>query len=559
MFLTDDELYQRILEKKLLDEKKLALVKAETERSKRSLLTEILDSGLLSEEQIGRIESEKLNIPFIDLSKISISEELFHILPERIVRKQRVVIFSRDQNVIKVAMVNPTRSDIVAMIGKKTGMKIEVYLATKSDIDRYLQLFRRDLQKAVDILLKEDSGRIRKPGVDDPPVANIVELLISTAYEEHSSDIHIEPQENDSVIRLRIDGILQESLRVSKLLHDRIVTRIKVLSNLRTDEHLSAQDGKMKLMIEESRLDIRVSIVPIVDGEKVVLRLLASNMKHYSLSDLGMSKSDLEKVTRAYNKSYGMILSTGPTGSGKTTTIYSILKILNSPEKNITSIEDPVEYRILGANQIQVNTKTNLTFANGLRSILRQDPNVIFVGEIRDNETAGIAVNAALTGHLVLSTLHTNDAATALPRLTDMKVEEFLVASTVTVIIAQRLVRKICQGCKSPTETDVADLQRFFSAELMSKVFPDGVHLFKGTGCKLCRNTGYNGRLGLYEVLEVTPSIRKLIVEKTDADIISQAAHQEGMVPMIEDGLTKVAQGLTTISELLRVTKAEFI
>jgi type II secretory ATPase GspE/PulE/Tfp pilus assembly ATPase PilB-like protein len=341
--------------------------------------------------------------------------------------------------------------------------------------------------------------------------------------------------------------------------HDRIISRIKVLSNLRTDEHMSAQDGKMTAHMEEEDLDIRVSILPVTQGEKAVLRLLSSHSREYTLSNLGMSPADLKKVTKAFSRSYGMILSTGPTGSGKTTSIYAILKILNTREKNIMTIEDPVEYRIGGANQVHVNAKTNLTFANGLRSILRQDPNVIFVGEIRDSETAGIAVNAALTGHLVLSTLHTNDAATAIPRLTDMKVEPFLVASTVNVIIAQRLVRQICSSCKIEEKIQAIEIVKHFPIELVEKHFGKltEITIFKGKGCKICRNTGYTGRVGLFEVLEVTKGIRVLISEKADSDIIAQAAIKEGMETMLDDGLKKVATGVTTIEEVIRVTKVE--
>ncbi|MCX6793904.1 MAG: GspE/PulE family protein, partial [Candidatus Gottesmanbacteria bacterium] len=284
-----------------------------------------------------------------------------------------------------------------------------------------------------------------------------------------------------------------------------------------------------------------------------------SRSREYTLQDLGMSDKDLQKVTAAYNKSYGMILSTGPTGSGKTTSIYAILKILNTREGNITTIEDPVEYRIKGANQVQVNSKTNLTFANGLRSILRQDPNIIFVGEIRDNETAGIAVNAALTGHLVLSTLHTNDAATAIPRLTDMKVEPFLVASTVNIIIAQRLIRKICDMCKTTQPITQQELTKHLPADIVKKHFGDQneITLYKGKGCKICHNTGYTGRVGVFEVLEVGKEIRRLITERNDSDVIDKAAIDEGMTTMLDDGLDKVRKGLTTVEEVIRVTKVE--
>ena len=347
-------------------------------------------------------------------------------------------------------------------------------------------------------------------------------------------------------------------LVLPKKLHEQIITRIKVLASLRTDEHMAPQDGKMRISLVEEELDIRASILPIVYGEKIVCRLLASRFRQFSLVDLGMRDSDLKKVTNGFKKSFGMVLSTGPTGSGKTTSIYSILKIINSREKNITTIEDPVEYRMKGVNQIQANPKANLTFASGLRSILRQDPNIIFVGEIRDSETASIAVNAALTGHLVLSTLHTNDAATALPRLSDMGVEPFLIASTVNVIVAQRLLRKICEMCKSSIDIKRQDFLKNLPSEIVTKHFgeKENIRVYKGQGCPVCHHTGYAGRVGVFEVLDVTNNIRKLITQKADADVIlSQAIKDNDMTTMLDDGLIKVKQGTTTIEEVLRVTK----
>ena len=315
----------------------------------------------------------------------------------------------------------------------------------------------------------------------------------------------------------------------------------------------------MRIALEDEEIDVRVSILPVTEGEKAVLRILSSKFRKFSLVDLGMNEKDLKKVTTAYGKSYGMILSTGPTGSGKTTSIYAIVKLLNTREKNITTIEDPAEYRIKGVNQINVNTKTNLTFANGLRSILRQDPNIIFVGEIRDSETAGIAVNASLTGHLVLSTLHTNDAATALPRLIDMNVEPFLVASTVNVIIAQRLVRKICEICKGTRIITREELLKNLPEEAINKYVgnKNDVTIYQGAGCKICHGTGYSGRIGVFEVLEITKNIRDLITKRQDADVILQKAIEEGMTTMLDDGLEKVLKGLTTIEEVLRVTKIQ--
>ncbi len=560
MILPDNQLGDLVVKSKLVTPQQLTEALEYVKRNNSTLEEALVEKGFVKDEQLGQVVAAEFKVPFVDLSKTSISEEVFSLIPSTIARKQKAIAFYRGPDGIKVALANPKRTEVLQQLAKKTGSKVIGYYATFRDIQNTLHIFKKDLQVEVDNLLKEDIGH--KPGdLDDPPVAKIVDLLIYSAYEEKASDIHIEPEEHGSLIRFRIDGMLQDVLTVSKYLHDRMITRIKVLSNLRTDEHLSAQDGKMRIPLEEENLDIRVSILPIVEGEKSVLRLLSSRSRQYSLQSLGMNEVDLKKVYNAYSKSYGMILSTGPTGSGKTTSIYSILKVLNTREKNITTVEDPVEYRIKGANQVQVNVKTNLTFANGLRSILRQDPNIVFVGEIRDAETAGIAVNAALTGHLVVSTLHTNDAATAIPRLTDMKVEPFLVASTLTVIVAQRLVRHICDACKTSYTVEYDELIKNFPPDVIKRNIGSKktITVYKGQGCKICRNTGYTGRLGLFEVLEVSKTIRSLITQRKDADVIADAAIAEGMKTMQDDGIAKIIQGMTTIEEVLRVTKAEFV
>ncbi len=559
--LPDEELALLVVKAKLADEKKVADARQYAKNTNCSLHEALLENAVVADEQLGQAIAASLKIPFVTLGKMTITEEVFNIIPPVISRKQKAVCFARDAKGIKVALASPNKKTIVEMVAKKTGQPVIVHLATLQDIRNTLHIFKPDLQATVNDLLKEDIGVTEGEILEDPPVVKLVDLLINSAYEEKASDIHVEPEETNTLVRFRIDGLLTDMLQVPKYLHDRIITRIKVLSNLRTDEHLAAQDGKMRIRLEEEHLDIRVSIIPVADGEKTVLRLLSSRSRQYTLSDLGMSESDLKKVTNAYTKSYGMILSTGPTGSGKTTSIYSILKVLNTRDKNITTIEDPVEYRIKGANQIQVNSKTDLTFANGLRSILRQDPNIIFVGEIRDNETAGIAVNAALTGHLVLSTLHTNDAATAIPRLIDMKVEPFLVASTVTVIVAQRLVRQVCSNCKQAIKISSDALIQMFPPEVIKRNFASQKEItaYKGAGCKVCRGTGYFSRIGLFEVLEITESIRKLITDRTDSDVIAKAAREGGIINMIDDGLAKVVKGLTTLEEVQRVTKAEFL
>ncbi|KKQ18347.1 MAG: General secretory pathway protein E [Candidatus Levybacteria bacterium GW2011_GWA2_37_36] len=549
MLITNEQLKSLILKNGLIDEIGFSKIEEEAKNAGYTISETLVEKDIISDENLGILISDFLKYPFIILAKITISPDVFNIIPERMARRKKVIPFAKDATGVKLAMTDPSNKELIQMISKKIGLPATTYLATEQDISNALKIYREDLQDTFDQLIKSS----------EIPMSKIVDLLINYASQDKASDVHIEPQEKDSLVRFRIDGILHDVLSLPKSLHDQIITRIKILSRLRTDEHLSPQDGKMRVALEDEEIDIRVSILPVTEGEKAVLRLLSSKFRKFSLVDLGMNEKDLKKVTTAYGKSYGMILSTGPTGSGKTTSIYAIVKLLNTREKNITTIEDPAEYRIKGVNQINVNTKTNLTFANGLRSILRQDPNIIFVGEIRDSETAGIAVNASLTGHLVLSTLHTNDAATALPRLIDMNVEPFLVASTVNVIIAQRLVRKICEICRSTRTITKEDLLRNLPSEIINNYIGEKttITIYQGNGCKICNATGYLGRIGVFEVLEVTKNIRDLITKRNDADVILQKAIEEGMTTMLDDGLEKVLKGLTTIEEVLRVTKIQ--
>jgi type IV pilus assembly protein PilB len=557
MLLQKEELITLLKKLDVLDNKKLKDVEDFMKNAHADFQESLLQLNIITDEKLGITVANHLKIPFISLSKITIPEDVFHIVPEKIARKKKVIAFARDASGIKLAMADPKNQEIIDMVAHKTQSKVFPHLATERDIMNAFYIFKRDLQASFDTLLNKSSA---KALAKDVPVSKIVNLILETAYYDKVSDVHIEPQEEGGLIRYRIDGILHDVVVYPLMLHDRIMTRLKVLSRLRTDEHMSPQDGKLRFEIEDSYIDLRLSIIPIVEGEKAVLRLLSAHNKNITLTDLGMNDKDLQRVSKAYGKSYGMILSTGPTGSGKSTTIYAILKVLNTRSKNITTIEDPVEYRIKGVNQIQVNKKAELTFASGLRSVLRQDPNIVFVGEIRDKETASIAVNAALTGHLVVSTLHTNDAATTLPRLIDMDVEPFLVASTVNIIIAQRLLRKICDMCKSTFELKSEDLDKNIPPALIKKHFgtKNSIHIYKGAGCTICHGTGYMGRVGVYEVLEVTKAMRALILKKADSDVILTQAAKDGMTIMLDDGLDKVAQGLTTIEEVLRVTKVDF-
>jgi len=563
MIITDDELKALVVKNNLIDEKEVERIKEYIQSTDTLLYDALIERNVVSDENLGILVADYLKLPFVVLSKISIPEDVYRLIPERVARKQKIIPFAKDDFGLKIAMADPRNSAALKLIAQKTGLRIIPSFATERDISNTFYIYRQDLQKTFDRLLKEEIyGEVDTTTIrEEAPIIKLVSLIIEYAYQDKASDIHIEPQEEKCLVRFRIDGILHDMLLLPKNLHDRIITRIKVISNLRTDEHMSAQDGKIRFHVEDENMDIRVSILPIVDGEKAVLRLLSTHARQFSLLDLGMGENDLLKLDKALSKSYGMILSTGPTGSGKSTSIYAILRILNRREKNITTIEDPVEYRIKGVNQINVNPKAGLTFASGLRSILRQDPNIIFVGEIRDMETAGIAVNASLTGHMVLSTLHTNDAATTLPRLIDMKVEPFLVATTANLIIAQRLIRRICEMCKVSFTVSKADFETKLPQKIISQHF--GEHpeyrLYKGNGCKICHNIGYAGRIGIFEILEVSKDLKELIVKRADSETITRQAIQEGMTTMLDDGLEKVKRGLTTVEEVMRVTKVELV
>ncbi|MDO8522784.1 MAG: GspE/PulE family protein [bacterium] len=388
----------------------------------------------------------------------------------------------------------------------------------------------------------------------DISIINLVDALIEDAEHLRASDIHIDPKEKDVVIRFRTDGVLQDMALLPKDIQSNIVSRIKVLTGLRTDEHQIAQDGRFRIFTEnKSPIDIRVSIAPTFYGENVVMRLLSERDDHFTLKGLGFSKNDAEKILSAIKQPFGMILATGPTGSGKTTSLYSILKMLNRRETSIITIEDPIEYSIEGINQIQVNSRAGLTFANGLRSVLRQDPDIIMVGEIRDTETAGLAVNTALTGHLVLSTLHTNDAATTLPRLIDLGLETYLITATVNLVIGQRLVRKICGACKEKHILSQAESKGLREIKNLPPEFFDTIFLWWGKGCNECAGSGYRGRIGIYEILEITDDIRNAMLEKKSAADIKKLAVTNGMESMVEDGFRKALEGITTVEEVLRV------
>jgi type IV pilus assembly protein PilB len=400
---------------------------------------------------------------------------------------------------------------------------------------------------AADIKIEREIGLGPKTSI-----VSLVNHLISDAHRLRASDVHLDPQENDVQIRFRIDGALEDICTYSKTIHPEVISRIKILSELRTDEHQSAQDGRFRILIEGRPIDVRVSVVPTFYGEDAVMRILADQTEEFTLATLGFSSANREKILKAIQRPYGMILATGPTGSGKTTTLYTLIKHLNVRSASIITIEDPIEYSIKGICQIQTNSRTGLTFANGLRSILRQDPNVIMVGEIRDAETAGIAVNTALTGHMLLSTLHTSDAATTLPRLIDMKIEPFLIASTVNIAIGQRLIRKICSKCKVEKKITPAEAKSLADT-LPAKAIGEDAVFYEGKGCDACGGSGYNGRIGIHEVLTIDGTLREAILRRASATEIKRIAVQEGMTPILHDGIEKAEAGITTIHEVLRI------
>lgn len=515
----------------------------------------LVESGLISEVQLGQTIAQYLNVPFVTLSKEHIDDPTLMILPEHVAESQNAIVFRQDGKSVYLATSDPGNYLFKKFLEKKTRKLVVVHYALESDIQSAFKNYKKDLSERV----KKFVDDILMRGKDDQ-VVELVNLLLTYAYESRASDLHIEPLVDRVSVRFRIDGVLHEVVSYPKNMHDKLVFRLKILARLRTDEHEAAQDGRFSFRGG----DLRVSILPIVNGENIVIRILLEGSQRFIMDELGLSAPDLEKLQRAANKPYGMILTVGPTGSGKTTTVYAVLQILNKPEVNIITIEDPVEYEVMHVQQTQVNPKKDLTFSTGLRSILRQDPNIIMVGEIRDNETADIAINAAMTGHLMLSTLHANDAATVIPRLFEMGIEPFLISSSLNVIIAQRLVRKICDLCKVSVALDISAINAIQDNPLVMKYVAEetgGVDLsdikcYRGMGCKLCDETGYRGRTAIFEVMEITDDIRLLITQRSSSDIIAKSALDKGMATMLRDGISKVFQGITTIDEVIRVTNA---
>jgi len=552
----NEQLYHALTELNVVDAKVLKDLFEASEQQHTELASALLERDLVSDANLGSIIADLLKLPPVNLSQTPIDSQLLDLLPRPFAQSHQVVIFAQEEDSYHLALASPQDPLLVSQLNQYFDLPPRFFYATPGSIASVFDRFAPDIRTTFAGLIKEQIDSASGDEKADPPIIAMADLILNYAASQRASDIHLEPNAEEAAVRFRIDGLLHDMLELPASIYPRLLTRIKIIAKLRTDEHQAAQDGKFRFSTGTEELDIRVSIVPVVDGEKTVLRLLSEKSRQFGLDELGMSPADLDKISRAYHKPYGMVLSTGPTGCGKTTTMYAIIKLLNHREVNISTIEDPVEYEIEGVNQIQVNPKTGLTFAKGLRSIVRQDPNIILVGEIRDEDTAGIAINSAMTGHLVLSTLHTNDAATTFPRLIDFGLEPFLVASTINLVIAQRLVRQICSNCRVSLQVDPATLKSGLSPSLHKKYFSSKkARIYQGKGCSVCHQTGFLGRIGIFEVIEIDDDLRAAITSRQDAAVIAKLAIKAGMTTMIEDGLNKVTAGLTTIEEVIRVTK----
>lgn len=580
MNIEPQRLKKFLLDADLIKEEDFNDALLESQESQRNIGEVLVSKGLIDQEKLTKFEAYLLGVPFVNVEGVAIPPEVLNIIPEQIARAHNVIAFRKKDNILEVVMLDPEDLIVIEFI-KKTDplLKILPRLTTPAGIKSALRQYQKTLDVEFgsimnpadlkdlgqDVVDPRQSGEDLVKVAQELPIVRIVDTLMKHAILQKASDVHIEPLEKEVIVRFRIDGILHDVMSLPVATAAGIVARIKVLSNLKLDEHRLPQDGRFKIETDDYKYSVRVSLLPIFNGEKIVMRLLAEGTRAQTLEDLGFMGNDLKNVKTNLARPTGMILITGPTGSGKTTTRYGMMGILNTPAVNVSTIEDPIEYRMPRINQSQVNSAIGFTFASGLRALLRQDPNIIMVGEIRDGETASLAINAALTGHLVLSTLHTTEAAGAIPRLIDMQVESFLIASTCNVIIAQRLVRKF-HGTKEKyrlKQTDLDHLKKYCDLQRITEVLRDqkllkpkenlvDIDFYRPKPSKDTAS-GYKGRLGIFEVLVVEESIRDLVVKRASTEEIKNQAIKNGMLTMVEDGFLKAAMGLTSLEEVLRV------
>lgn len=602
MKINDKQIQKLLIDAGICGKEQMETLVSQAETEKNPLQEVVIKNNVISEKDLTKLYAESIDANYIDLNPKEIKREILKLIPERIAKQYKVVLFGvEDSGSKQVAMDDPDDIQAINLLQKQLGTDIKIFMAPSSSISTALDQYRENVSSELTKVLtpgeeeaEEEADDINEEDLaEDSPIAQTVNLIIEYAIKSGASDIHIEPRESYVIVRYRVDGILKEANKLPKKVHGPLVSRIKILSNLKIDERRAPQDGRFKIQIGSVQYALRVSTLPIAEGEKVVMRILNESSKALTLEELGYWGNSLDTINKAIVQPHGMILVTGPTGSGKSTSLFSILSLLNKPSVNISTVEDPVEYKIPGANQTQVNPKAGMTFAAGLRALLRQDPNIIMVGEIRDGETAGLGVQAALTGHLVFATLHTNNAATCLPRLLDMAIEPFLIASTVRAVVGQRLVRRLCVDCRESYKPDSAILKQIYSifdindkdrmkyindlekqaleggvgktntsktnksnTEKLSTTSTEITTLWRAHdgGCESCGHTGYKGRMGIYEVLGNSSEVQKLIVKNGTSEDIQNQAISDGMVTMQMDGFIKALRGQTSIEEILRVT-----
>lgn len=568
MDVTPKKLLNQLVQNKVLNQETADKYELASLQKNRSIYEYLLSSNEIDKGEVLKAVSEILKIPYVDLITSPVDPQAVGLVPEVIARRYDVLPYRYDAtgDTVYLASADPFNTSTAEFIEKKIGKKVILaladLLAIRSSIDvSYIQGLSPEVKEA----LKEYQPAVRERPMEDigsvikeAPIAKIVSTILEFALKSRASDIHIEPEELKTRVRYRIDGILHEKLTLPKSIHDALISRIKILSQMKIDEKRIPQDGRFNFKLGKDEVDLRISTLPTVNGEKIVIRLLKKTGGIPALTELGLRGPQYKDLEDAILKPYGIILVTGPTGSGKTTTLYSVLSRLNKPTVNIMTLEDPVEYQILGINQVQINPQAGLTFATGLRSFLRQDPNIILVGEIRDKETTQLAIQAALTGHLVFSTLHTNDAATSIPRLIDLGGEPFLIASVLNAVLAQRIVRKVCEFCKELHTPEAAVIENI--KKVLGDLFPKAaeekaIKLARGKGCKECGDSGYYGRIAIFEVLKISSSINKMIIQQSTSKDIESQGISEGSILMKQDGYLKALDGITTIEEVLRVAE----
>ena len=570
MYITPKSFLSKLVTNKVLSEAEAEQLELNSLHQSSPIYDYLLQQGSVKKEDVLKIQAEFLKVPYIDISNTSANPQALTFVSESVARRYRIIPYEYDAktNVISIASADPLNISLLDFLERKSGKRVVFALAYSDDIEKAINsVYTKGLSPEVKEALEEVGKNIANQTdkisetaiIKEAPIAKIVDTVLEFAVKGRASDIHIEPDSEKTRIRYRIDGILQEKLTLPRSIHESLVSRIKILSQMKIDERRIPQDGRFSFKVGEQEVDLRVSTLPTVHGEKIVMRLLKKTGGLPALAELGLRGVQYQDLETAIARPYGIVLVTGPTGSGKTTTLYSVLTKLNRPSVNIVTLEDPVEYQIQGINQVQVNPQAGLTFATGLRSFLRQDPNIILVGEIRDTETTQLAIQAALTGHLVFSTLHTNDASTAIPRLIDLGAEPFLISSVLNASLAQRITRKICENCKeyySPSPEIVENIKQVLGPVLPAKYGRgEPMQIARGKGCQECNFSGYLGRIAIFEVLKITPAINKLILKASSAKDIEEQAKLEGLITMKQDGYLKVLECVTTIEEVLRVAE----